>query len=191
MGAVWVRFRLASHERLKRFGLAGLGISSEAEAVSHVQLLAGDEPARMVGKRTRMLSCALAFRAFRLTTRQCFSWFMQYQQQQPTSGASVNARAVVSPQQLQEMMEQTAGRAADEFSRRSWANNSATGPDSIALDLTEGREREWLFVRGDVDRPVVCMQRCSFCVCTRWNEMGGAIRFTRLLARRKRRHCAR
>ena len=69
MGAVWDRVRLAIHELFKRLGLAGLGILSEAEAVSYVKLVDGDEPVRMVGKSTRMLSCALAFRAFRLTTR--------------------------------------------------------------------------------------------------------------------------
>ena len=60
------------------------------------------------------------------------------QQQQPASGTSVDARAVVSPQQLQEMMEQSAGRAVDEFSRRPSASSSATGPDSIVLDFAEG-----------------------------------------------------
>ena len=72
-GAVRVRVRLARHDRFKQFGSTGLGILSEAEAVSHVQLPAGDEPARIVGKSTRMLGCALAFRIFRLMTRQCFS----------------------------------------------------------------------------------------------------------------------
>ena len=54
------------------------------------------------------------------------------------SGTSVDARAVVSLQQLQEMMEQTVGRTVDEFSRRSRAGSSAAGPDIIALDFTEG-----------------------------------------------------
>ena len=38
-------------------------------------------------------------------------------------------------QQLQKMMEQTAGRAVDEFSRRSWASSSATGPDIGTVPL--------------------------------------------------------
>ena len=50
----------------------------------------------------------------------------------------VDARAVVAPQQLQEMIKQTAGRAVDEFSRRSWASSFAKDPDSIALDSAEG-----------------------------------------------------
>ena len=50
----------------------------------------------------------------------------------------MDARAVVAPQQLQEMMKQTAGRAVGEFSRRSCASSFAKDPDSIALDSAEG-----------------------------------------------------
>ena len=40
------RVRFARHERFKRFSSAELGIMSEAETVSHVQLPAGNEPAQ-------------------------------------------------------------------------------------------------------------------------------------------------
>ena len=46
-------------------------------------------------------------------------------------------RTVVSPQQLQKMMEHTARRAVDKFSRRSWASSTTTGPNIIALDFAE------------------------------------------------------
>ena len=50
----------------------------------------------------------------------------------------MDAQALMSPQQLQEIMQQTAEREVNEFSWRSWASSLATGPDNIALDFSEG-----------------------------------------------------
>ena len=111
---------------------------------------------------------------------------MPDQQQEPAIGASLNARVVVSPQQLQEMMEQTAGSAVDQFSQRLWASSSAT---AIALDFAVG------FVLY-TESMSVCLRAVSwfgglhvavFIFCAHTGEWTGwSHSVLRLLARRKR-----